>query len=104
MSLLVNSEDDFFNQQKCRDARAARRNQAVPGELARARTTLVIAHRLATIRGADRIVVVSDSGIVEQGSHSELLSAGGIYRRLHDAQHLASAHREGGRRRLPRPR
>ncbi|EHH12542.1 hypothetical protein MEA186_08488 [Mesorhizobium amorphae CCNWGS0123] len=36
--------------------------------------------------------MVSDSGIVEQGSHSELLSAGGIYRRLHDAQHLASAH------------
>jgi len=36
--------------------------------------------------------VVSDSGIVEQGSHSELIRAGGIYRRLYDAQHLASAH------------
>ncbi|MBS7809710.1 ABC transporter ATP-binding protein [Roseococcus pinisoli] len=55
-------------------------------ELAEGRTTLVIAHRLATIRGADRILVVTESGIAEQGSHRELIEAGGIYRGLHTAQ------------------
>jgi len=56
-------------------------------ELSRGRTTLVIAHRLATVRRADRIVVVTVDGIVEQGGHGELLAQGGVYRRLHQAQH-----------------
>lgn len=60
--------------------------QQALAELARGRTTLVIAHRLATIRGADRIVVVDAQGVVEQGSHQELLSVGGAYSRLHRAQ------------------
>lgn len=55
-------------------------------ELAKGRTTLVIAHRLATIRNADRIVVVTESGITEQGHHQELIGAGGVYSRLHRAQ------------------
>ncbi|MBR0656138.1 ABC transporter ATP-binding protein [Plastoroseomonas arctica] len=55
-------------------------------ELAEGRTTLVIAHRLATIRNADRILVVTDQGIIEQGSHGDLLAARGTYRALHDAQ------------------
>jgi len=55
-------------------------------ELARGRTTLVVAHRLATIQNADRILVVTSEGIVEQGSHRVLLAAGGAYRALHDAQ------------------
>jgi len=55
-------------------------------ELAVGRTTLVIAHRLATIQNADRIVVVDETGVAEQGRHQELVAAGGIYRRLHDAQ------------------
>jgi ATP-binding cassette subfamily B protein len=55
-------------------------------ELAVGRTTLVIAHRLTTIRGADRIVVVGEDGIVEQGKHQELLAQGGVYSRLHQAQ------------------
>jgi ATP-binding cassette subfamily B protein len=46
----------------------------------------VIAHRLATIQNADRIVVVDDTGIAEQGRHDELVGAGGIYSRLHEAQ------------------
>ena len=58
-------------------------------ELARGRTTLVIAHRLATIRDADRIVVVDETGVAEQGRHGELLAVGGAYRRLHEAQHGA---------------
>jgi ATP-binding cassette, subfamily B, bacterial len=55
-------------------------------ELARGRTTLIIAHRLATIQHADRIVVVDESGVAEEGRHDELIAAGGIYRRLHSAQ------------------
>ncbi|MFC4735253.1 ABC transporter ATP-binding protein [Bacillus daqingensis] len=55
-------------------------------ELAEGRTTLIIAHRLATIRHADRIVVVTENGIEEEGSHSELLKRGGHYARLHDVQ------------------
>jgi ATP-binding cassette subfamily B protein len=62
-------------------------------ELARGRTTLVIAHRLATIRHADRIVVVSDAGVVEEGTHEQLYAARGAYRVLYDAQfaHLTKA-------------
>ncbi|TYP74109.1 ABC transporter ATP-binding protein [Paenibacillus methanolicus] len=55
-------------------------------ELAKGRTTLVIAHRLATIKNADRIIVVTEQGITEQGNHRELLAAGGVYSRLHTAQ------------------
>ncbi|TPE67164.1 ABC transporter ATP-binding protein [Halalkalibacterium halodurans] len=55
-------------------------------ELSKGRTTLVIAHRLATIKNADRIIVVTKEGIAEQGSHEQLLQTGGIYARLHRAQ------------------
>ncbi|WP_242310422.1 ABC transporter ATP-binding protein [Bacillus cereus group sp. BfR-BA-01524] len=55
-------------------------------ELSVGRTTLVIAHRLATIKNADRIVVVNKDGIAEQGSHDELIEQGGGYSRLYEAQ------------------
>ncbi len=55
-------------------------------ELAEGRTTLIIAHRLATIREADRIVVVDRSGIAEEGQHGQLLAAGKHYSRLYKAQ------------------
>jgi ATP-binding cassette subfamily B protein len=54
--------------------------------LSEGRTTLVIAHRLATIQNADRIVVVDEAGIVEQGSHRALLERDSLYARLHRAQ------------------
>ncbi|MDP9632652.1 UNVERIFIED_ORG: ATP-binding cassette subfamily B protein [Ensifer adhaerens] len=55
-------------------------------ELSKGRTTLVIAHRLATIRDADRIIVVDTNGISEQGPHDTLLAAKGTYSRLYHAQ------------------
>ncbi|WP_265456198.1 ABC transporter ATP-binding protein [Enterococcus sp. HY326] len=54
--------------------------------LASGRTTLIIAHRLATIKHATRIIVVSEEGIVEEGSHTELMNKNGNYRKLYDAQ------------------
>jgi ATP-binding cassette subfamily B protein len=60
--------------------------QQALADLSRGRTTLVIAHRLATIKNADRIVVVADQGIAEQGDHDQLLATGGAYSRLHQAQ------------------
>lgn len=56
-------------------------------ELAENRTTLVIAHRLATIRNADRIVVVTEDGIAEEGRHEELLAQDGIFANLHRVQY-----------------
>ncbi|MQB53587.1 ABC transporter ATP-binding protein [Rahnella sp. RcJ3] len=55
-------------------------------ELSEGRTTLVIAHRLATIQNADRIIVVDKEGIVEQGTHESLLAHQGRYAQLHAAQ------------------
>lgn len=52
--------------------------------LARGRTTLVIAHRLSTVRHADRILVLTRDGIVEEGTHQALMAAGGVYAGLHD--------------------
>jgi ATP-binding cassette, subfamily B, bacterial len=51
------------------------------------RTTFMIAHRLSTIRHADRILVLSHGGIVEQGTHDELMERGGLYRKLYEIQH-----------------
>jgi len=68
------------------DSETERAIQVSLAELAVGRTSLVIAHRLATIREADRIVVVDGNGGVAQGRHGELLAAGGVYRRLHDVQ------------------
>lgn len=60
--------------------------QQALNELAKDRTTLIIAHRLATIKNADRIMVVTKDGIAEEGSHDELLKENGIFANLHKIQ------------------
>ncbi|NEV63503.1 lipid A export permease/ATP-binding protein MsbA [Thiorhodococcus minor] len=68
------------------DTEAERYIQAALQELMERRTTLVIAHRLSTIENADRILVLQDGRVVEQGRHDELLALGGYYARLHRLQ------------------
>ncbi|WP_438497313.1 ABC transporter ATP-binding protein [Paenibacillus sp. IHBB 3054] len=58
-------------------------------DLSVGRTTLVIAHRLTTIKNAERIIVVNEDGISEEGRHEELVNAGGTYSRLYQAQYNA---------------
>src|SRR5467141_323788 len=68
------------------DSESERQVQTALQALMRGRTTLVIAHRLSTVQGADLICVVDRGHIVEIGHHEELLSAGGLYSRLHTMQ------------------
>lgn len=62
--------------------------QQALNELSSGRTTLIIAHRLATVRHAHRIVVLTENGIAEQGPHDKLLEQRGLYAKLHSAQQL----------------
>ena len=64
------------------DTATERKIQAAFDRLARGRTTLVIAHRLSTIRNADEIVVIGEHGILERGTHAQLVTQGGVYAEL----------------------
>jgi subfamily B ATP-binding cassette protein MsbA len=68
------------------DTESERLVQQAIERLMQDRTVLVIAHRLATVRDADEIVVLDAGRVVQRGSHEELLRAGGLYRRLYDLQ------------------
>jgi len=68
------------------DARSEALVQAALDRLSAGRTTLVIAHRLATVRRADKIVVMDRGRLVEEGDHATLLAAGGVYAHLHALQ------------------
>jgi ATP-binding cassette subfamily B protein len=70
------------------DAESERMVQAALASAMRGRTTLVIAHRLATVQQADRIVVLDHGRIVESGRHEQLLAAGGMYARLAGLQFM----------------
>ena len=59
-------------------------------ELCRGRTTIVVAHRLSTVKNADRIIVITDKGIVESGTHETLLNKNGIYSELYRSQFLSA--------------
>ena len=76
------------------DTEPERAIQASLAELAVGRTTLVIAHRLATIQNADPIVVVDETGIAEPGRHPALIAVGGVYQRLHEAQYRTLDYKE----------
>lgn len=68
------------------DAESERLVQDALARLMQGRTTIVIAHRLATVRAADRIIVLDEGRIVEQGDHASLVAAGGLYARLASLQ------------------
>jgi subfamily B ATP-binding cassette protein MsbA len=68
------------------DTEAERHIQAALAQLLRDRTTFVIAHRLSTVERADRILVLDNGVLAEQGTHAELLARGGLYGRLHQLQ------------------
>jgi ABC-type multidrug transport system fused ATPase/permease subunit len=91
------------------DARSEHLLQTALDNLVRGRTTFVIAHRLATVQRADRVVVLDGGRIVEQGTHTELLQRPGLYRELFELQRRGLARASAGagswpataRRRLP---
>ncbi|MEE0845184.1 MAG: ABC transporter ATP-binding protein [Eggerthellaceae bacterium] len=78
------------------DTRTEGRIQAAMDNLMRGRTSFVIAHRLSTIRNADLILVIREGDIVEQGTHEQLLAAGGFYSDLYTSQFAKEADWEEG--------
>jgi ATP-binding cassette subfamily B protein len=73
------------------DAESENLVQTALNRLMQGRTTLVIAHRLATVLDADRILVLDNGGIVEEGTHADLMGAKGVYSRLADLQFSSDA-------------
>lgn len=77
------------------DAETERLLQAAIGEVMRGRTTILIAHRLSTVQQADRIVVLREGEIVEQGTDAELTRSGGYYQRVLELQRMTSSESMG---------
>ncbi len=80
------------------DSESEREVQQALDRLIEGRTTLVIAHRLSTVRHADRLVVMDGGHIVETGTHEELLRVDGLYKRLYDIQFAWEEGKQGERR------
>ncbi|MDR2338970.1 MAG: ABC transporter ATP-binding protein/permease [Deltaproteobacteria bacterium] len=78
------------------DAESEKQVQKALENLSRGRTTLVIAHRLSTVRNASRIAVIKGGRVVEEGSHQGLLQKGGEYARLHALQFAIQEEASGG--------
>ncbi len=74
------------------DSQAERLVQSALDRLMQGRTVFVIAHRLSTVRNAHQIIVLDKGCIVEQGSHAELLSREGPYKRFYQLQELINPH------------
>ena len=74
------------------DAESEAQIQAALARLMAGRTTLIIAHRLSTVRGADRIYVLDEGRVVDVGAHDDLVARGGLYARLAGAQDLGASH------------
>ena len=72
------------------DAESEAAVQAALSRLRAGRTTLIVAHRLSTVRDADLVVAMADGAVVEQGTHTELLARNGLYARLVRTQALAA--------------
>lgn len=72
------------------DTRTEIKVQQAFAELMEGRTSFIVAHRLSTIQGADRILVMKDGNIIEQGRHEELLAKGGFYAGLYESQFAVS--------------
>ena len=68
------------------DTRTEIRIQKAFHQMMEGRTSFIVAHRLSTIREADVILVMKDGNIIEQGTHDELLQAGGFYKHLYESQ------------------
>ncbi len=71
------------------DSESEKKIQDAMEEIMQGRTTFVIAHRLSTIRKADLILVIENGHIVERGDHAELMRHGGVYKKLHELQHVS---------------
>ena len=72
------------------DTRTEIKVQQAFAELMEGRTSFIVAHRLSTIQEADRILVMKDGNIIEQGRHEELLAKGGFYAGLYESQFAVS--------------
>ncbi len=83
------------------DSESERYIQSALEEVARGRTTFIIAHRLSTIENADRILVLDDGRVVEQGSHEELVAKGGQYAQFHSRSEVDSSPEREPRKATP---